>query len=65
MGFFVDGTSSTDLGALRSGEDLHSRDYSATGRAPPILALSDRGKIFVADPGAVRSGEDFHRWDFS
>ena len=45
--FFTVGISSTDLGALRSGEFFTVGIFSWLGFPPPISALSDRGSIFT------------------
>ena len=52
LGFFVDGTSSTDFGALRSGGAFSHWDFFVDGTSSPDL-------------GALRWGEYFHNWDFS
>ena len=61
--FFVVGISSTDLGALRSGEYFHSWDFFTVG-----ISSTDLGAVGIFSwlgLGALRSGEYFHSWDFS
>ena len=76
VGFFTVGISSTDLGALRSGEYFQSWDFFTVGISSTDLgALRSGGYfhdrdvftvgIYSTDLGALRSGKYFHGWDFS